>query len=117
MLNIGNLDQVGILYTTSYIIRNDGQQTTSPTQDSTFYFRRSLRNSETKLEGDMVHGVNDIEIIVRFNTAFKMDSQISIYQYKNSSGTQFFYEITGIEEIGRAEGLKIRCTRIQSREE
>lgn len=114
MLNIGTLDQVGTVYTTTMTTdTNTGQRLKTFSSPTTFYFRRLLRKNENTFNANARYTNTEFEIITRFNTIFKNNSVVSIYNNKNTSGDQEYYSVVGIEEIGRGVGLKIRIQRAE----
>ena len=114
MLNIGSLYQQGVLFTVAYVLQPNGQQLEVVTEGPQFQYRKVDTKNTTKESAAMVHGVNNIEIIVRYNPDFRMNGRIKLYEFSNNSAPALIYEITGVVEIGRAEGLRIKAVRIQN---
>lgn len=118
MLNIGTLDQVGSVYTITMSTDTDtGQRIKTASSPTTFYFRRLLKKNENTFNANARYTNAEFEIITRFNTIFKNNSIVLIYNNKNTSGDQEYYSVIGIEEIGRGVGLKIRIQRTEGIEQ
>ena len=113
MLNIGTLDQVGALMETIMSTATDGQRIRTLRNPVTFYFRRLVKKNENTFNANARYTNAEFEIITRFNTMFKNNSIVVIYNNKNTSGDQEYYSVIGIEEIGRGVGLKIRIQRAE----
>jgi len=110
MLNIGALSQRGQLLTVSYTTLTDGyrKKTLTPTVD--FFYKKVNKRTLVEDKSQSIVGQSEIELIVRYSEDIKLNSILNLYEY-NNRGAQQYWKITSIEEIGRAQGLKINCKR------
>tara|TARA_R100000655_G_scaffold62150_1_gene100625 strand:- start:188 stop:541 length:354 start_codon:yes stop_codon:yes gene_type:complete len=116
MLNIGRLDLKFRFWTATSSIDDYGQEVESFSSGNFFYARRVYKRFETNMDAAAYHGESMLELIIRFNSAVKLKTQIKGPIFSNDGGSGV-YTITGIEELGRREGMKIYATRLVAQED
>ncbi len=115
MLNIGRLDLKFRFYTGSSALNAYGEEVESFAAGQYFYARRVYKKFETNMDAAAYHGESTLELIIRFDDAVKLNTQIRGPIFSGDGETQV-YTITGIEELGRREGMKLYATRLVSQE-
>lgn len=117
MLNIGKLDLRFQLYSAATSENTYGQVIDTMSSGDYLYARRIYKRFDTVIDGSSYHGKSDLELIVRFNDSIKLSSKLRGPIFSTDNETSIYYIVTGIEELGRREGMKIYATRLIEQED
>lgn len=116
MLNIGKLDLRFKFWTGTSAINSYGQEVESFVSGHYFYARRVYKRFDTSTAGAAYHAESNLELIIRFNDSVKLNTQIRGPIFSTDGETEV-YTITGIEELGRREGMRLYATRLVAQED
>lgn len=111
MLNIGRLNILATIQVPTITVDAYGQQVKSMASGDSIWVRKVVNKTNKDIESNAVLGTKDIHLICRYNTSIKLNYEIKLNERNGYGGTDVTYTITGIEELGRGEGLKLYCTR------
>lgn len=115
MLNIGKLDLRFKFWTGTSAVNSYGQEVQTFASGHYFYARRVYKRFDISTDGAAYHAESNLELIIRFNNSVKLNTQIR-GPILSTDGDTEVYTITGIEELGRREGLKLYATRLVAQE-
>lgn len=99
-MNIGRLDRYITLQSVSTSVDSYGQPIESFSTLANVWAKIEYASEVEKFENEQLKAVSSINFTIRYRTDVTEQMQIS---YDSNT-----YEITGIAEIGRGEGLKLK---------
>lgn len=99
-MNIGKLDRYITLQSVSTSVDSYGQPVESFSTLANVWAKIEYKSEVEKFENEQLRAVSNINFIIRYRTDITEQMRIS---YNSNT-----YQITGIAEIGRGEGLKLQ---------